>query len=122
MIVSKVLLKTIVVLSVLIILTSSLYDSFAQQIIEDDEIDFSYLYRENDLQACEGATLLEGGIVPNVQCSSTIGLILLPIPYLCIYVGLNGLMYRCSFSTCLTWTLWICLGNGLGWCFGFINY
>ena len=83
---NKELLKTIVVLSVLIILASYLHDSSAQQIIEDDEIDLSCLYREGDLQVCEGATLLEGEIVPNVQCSSTIGLILLPIPYLCTYV------------------------------------
>jgi len=120
MIVSKVLLKTIVVLSVLIILTSSLHDSFAQQIIEDDEIDLSYLYREDDLQVCEGATLVEGEIVPNDQCDSTIGLILLPIPFLCTYVGLNGLLYWCPFPTCYTFTLWIHVGNCLGWCIGFL--
>lgn len=122
MIVSKVLLKTIVILSVLIILTSSLHDSFAQQIIEDDEIDLSYLYREDDLQVCEGATLIEGEIVPNAECSTTIGLILLPIPYLCTYVGLDGLIYWCAFPTCPIWVLWIHLGNCRGWCFGFINY
>ena len=116
---NKVFLRTIVVLSVLIILTSFLHDSFAQQIIGGDEIDFSYLYRENDLQACEGATLLEGEIIPNEQCSSTIGLSLLPIPYFCLYVGLNGAMFWCSFPTCHAWTLWIHVGNCRGWCIVF---
>lgn len=43
MIASKALPKTIVFLSILSILTSSLHNSFAQQIIEDDVIDLSYL-------------------------------------------------------------------------------
>ncbi len=139
MIAIRMILRTVCLLPVLILLTPAFnvctadelecekeVEVFAsdssddQQIIKDDEIDFSYLYRKNDLQACEGATLLEGEIVPNAQCSSTIGLSLLPIPYLCTYVGLNGMILWCSFPTCPIWTLWIHVGNCLGWCIGFI--
>ena len=138
MIASKLVHRTICLLSVLFFLTPIFHISLAeelecqkevavfapdsseyQQIIEDDEIDLSYLYREGDLQACEGATLVEGEIVPNAECSSTIGVIFLPIPYLCTYVGLNGMILWCTFPTCHTVTLWIHLGNCLGWCIGF---
>ena len=42
----KGLLQTIAILSISITHTFYLQDSFALQIIEEDEIDLSYLYRE----------------------------------------------------------------------------
>ena len=118
----KGLLQTIAILSISIKHTFYLQDSFALQIIEEDEIDLSYLYREYDLQGCQGITLTDGEVLPNATCSTTIGLLILPLPYFCVYLGFNGMLLWCSYPACPAATLWIHLGNCIGWCFGYLIY
>ena len=112
--------RLIVCLTVVICLAPSLHSGGAQVLAEGGVIDVSYLYRESELQTCEGATLLDGEIHPDATCSTTVGLILLPIPFFCVYVGLNATPYWCALPICPLFTLYLHLGNCLGWCFVYI--